>query len=144
MCTSLGIRPMWSDFAVRMKKAWVLITRTYLYNFDPLKPHFYIVKLGFTGVYIIFLILLENIDCGHSLEPPRRGGSIEYPQSFFLGRNIKKYLNFCLKIFNFSMINFSVYLNRHVFLMLTTHWAHSKKLGGFSGWMSSLGAHPFC
>ena len=24
----------------------------------------YIVKLGFTGVYIIFLILLENIDCG--------------------------------------------------------------------------------
>ena len=31
------------------------ITKTYLYNFDPLKPHFYIVKLGFTGVYIIFL-----------------------------------------------------------------------------------------
>ena len=32
------------------------ITKTYLYNFDPLKPHFYIVKLGFIGVYIIFLI----------------------------------------------------------------------------------------
>ena len=32
------------------------ITKTYLYNFDPLKPHFYIVKLGFTGVYFIFLI----------------------------------------------------------------------------------------
>ena len=32
------------------------ITKTYLYNFDPLKPHFYIVKLGFTAVYIIFLI----------------------------------------------------------------------------------------
>ena len=29
------------------------ITKTYLYNFDPIKPHFYIVKLGFTGVYII-------------------------------------------------------------------------------------------
>ena len=27
------------------------ITKTYLYNFDPLKPHFYIVKLGLTGVY---------------------------------------------------------------------------------------------
>ena len=26
------------------------ITKTYLYNFDPLKPHFYIVKLGFAGV----------------------------------------------------------------------------------------------
>ena len=59
------------------------ITKTYLYNFDPLKTHFYIVKLGFTGVYIIFLILLENIDCGYSLEPPRRGGSNEYPQSMF-------------------------------------------------------------
>ena len=33
----------------------VHITKT-LYNFDPLKLHFYIVKLGFTGVYIIFLI----------------------------------------------------------------------------------------
>ena len=33
-----------------------------------LTPHFYIVKLGFTGVYIIFLFLLENIDCGYSLE----------------------------------------------------------------------------
>ena len=32
------------------------ITKTYLYNFDPLKPHFYIVKLGFAGVYIIFHI----------------------------------------------------------------------------------------
>ena len=57
------------------------ITKTCLYNFDPLKPHFYIVKLGFTGVYIDFLISAQNIDCGYSLEPPRRGGSNEYPQS---------------------------------------------------------------
>ena len=27
-------------------------------NEDPLTPHFYIVKLGFTGVYTIFLFLL--------------------------------------------------------------------------------------
>ena len=46
------------------------IMKTCLYNFDPLKPHFYTVKLGFTGVYIIFLILLRNIDCGYSLELP--------------------------------------------------------------------------
>ena len=58
------------------------ITKTYLYNFDPLKPHFYIVKLGFTGVNIIFVISAKNIDCGYSLE--RRGGSNEYPQSMFL------------------------------------------------------------
>ena len=59
----------------------VSIMKTYLYNFEPLKLHFYIVKLGFTGVYISFLISAQNIDCGYSLEPPRRGGSNEYPQS---------------------------------------------------------------
>ena len=53
------------------------------YNFDPLKPLFYVVKLGFTGVYINFLISVQNIDCGYSLEPPRRGGSNEYPQPMF-------------------------------------------------------------
>ena len=59
------------------------ITKTRLYNLDPLKPHFYIVKLGFTGVYIIFLISAQSIDCGYSLEPPRRGDSNKYPQSMF-------------------------------------------------------------
>ena len=37
------------------------VTKTRLYNFDPLKPHFYIVKLGFTGVYIIFLISAQKL-----------------------------------------------------------------------------------
>ena len=54
----------------------------------PLKPHFYIVKLLFTGVYIIFLISVQNIDCGYSLEPPR-----------------------------FLVVKISVYLNRRVFVM---------------------------
>ena len=36
------------------------ITKTYLYNFDPLEPHFYIVKHGLTGVYIIFLISAQK------------------------------------------------------------------------------------
>ena len=30
-----------------------------------------------------FHISAQNIDCGYSLEPPRRGGSNEYPQSMF-------------------------------------------------------------
>ena len=46
------------------------ITKTSPCNEDPLTPHFYIVKLGLTGVFIIFFILLLNIDCGYSLEPP--------------------------------------------------------------------------
>ena len=38
----------------------------------------------------IFPFSAENIDCGYSLEPPRRGGSNEYPQSMLLAeiRNI--------------------------------------------------------
>ena len=36
------------------------ITKTCIYNFDSLKPHFYIVRLGFTGVYIIFLISAQK------------------------------------------------------------------------------------
>ena len=59
------------------------ITKTCLYNFDPLKPRLCIVKLGFTGVYIIFLISAQTHRLWYSLEPPRRGGSNEYPQSMF-------------------------------------------------------------
>ena len=62
----------------------------------PLEPHFYIAKLGCVGVYLFFLLLLQNIDCGyseqprrdgsnetHNLEPHRRGGSNLYPQTLF-------------------------------------------------------------
>ena len=37
----------------------------------------------------IFHISAKNIDRGYSLEPLRRGGSNEYPQSMFLSRNKK-------------------------------------------------------
>ena len=35
----------------------------------------------------IFLIFAQNIDCGYTLEPPRRGGSNKYPQSMFWRKN---------------------------------------------------------
>ena len=34
----------------------------------------------------IFHISAHNIDCGYSLEPPRRGGSNEYPQTIFFSK----------------------------------------------------------
>ena len=37
----------------------------------------------------IFNISAQNIDCGYSLEPLRRGGSNGYPQSMFSIRNKK-------------------------------------------------------
>ena len=59
------------------------IRKTCPYNEYPLEPHFYVAKLGYAGVYLFFLFLLQNIDCGYSLEPPCRGGSNVYPQSMF-------------------------------------------------------------
>ena len=40
-------------------------------------------------IFDIFLIFAQNIDCGYTLEPPRRGGSNEYPQFIFWGKNKK-------------------------------------------------------
>ena len=114
----LTIKLQVQRFVMCSKEGSLHITKTYLYNLDPLKPHFYIVKLGFTGVYIIFLILLKNIDCGYSLEPPR-GGSNEYPQSMFWAEIWKNIRSFYLKIFIFLVVNFSIYLNRRVFVMGT-------------------------
>ena len=37
----------------------------------------------------IFLSFAQNIDCGYTLEPPRRGGSNEYPQSMIWSKNKK-------------------------------------------------------
>ena len=92
------------------------ITKTYLYNFDPLKPHFYIVTLRFTGVYIIFLISAQNINYGYSLEPPRRGGSNRYHNLYF-EQKYEKYQNFLSENFRFLVVNVSAYLNRRVFVM---------------------------
>ena len=39
----------------------------------------------FFKIFNIFLIFTLTIDCGYTLEPPRRGGSNEHPQSVFLG-----------------------------------------------------------
>ena len=36
--------------------------------------------------YFFFHISSQNIDRGYSLEPPRRGGSNEYPQSMFFSK----------------------------------------------------------
>ena len=63
-------------------------------NEYPLKPHFCIAKLGYTGVNLFFLFLLQNIDCRYSLEPPRR--------SMFWSKHKKNNKTVLLKIFNFN------------------------------------------
>ena len=66
--------------------------------------------MGFTGVYIIFfLFLLKNIECGYPLEPTRRGGSNEYPQSMFWAEIWKISDFFYLKTFVFLAVKLSVF-----------------------------------
>ena len=109
------------------------ITKTCLYNFDPLKPHFYIVKLGFTGVYIIFLISAQK----HRLwvlvrtAPPRRFWRV--PTIYFLSRNTKNIRVFYLKNCRFLEVNVSIYLNRRVFIM--PWWINLLYLGLLSVWV---------
>ena len=54
----------------------------------------------------IFYISAQNIDCGYSLEPPRRGGSNEYPQSMFLSRNNKNNVYPCKPQFFYIKVGF--------------------------------------
>ena len=83
--------------------------KTFLYNFDPLKPHFYIVKLGFTGVYIIFLISAQK----HRLWVLVRTALPIY----VFNRNMKNFRVFLSEKFQFLEVKFSIYLNRRVFIM---------------------------
>ena len=68
------------------------ITKTCLYNIDPLKPHFYIVKLGFTGVYINLLIsaLKHRLWVLVRTASPRRFERV--PTIYTPGRNIYIYI----------------------------------------------------
>ena len=51
-------------------------------------------------------IFAQKIDCGYSLEPPRRGGSNENPQSMFLSRNKKNNVYPCKSPFYYLKVGF--------------------------------------
>ena len=86
------------DFFPRL---WVCIydlsiMKTCLYNFDPLKRHFYIVKLGLIGVYIFFYFCPKQIM--GTLESP----NYTVPTIYVFRRNMKIFIFFFyLKIFVF-------------------------------------------
>ena len=54
----------------------------------------------------IFHISAQNIDCGYSLEPPRRGSSNEYPQSMYLSRNKKNNIYPCKPQLYYIIVGF--------------------------------------
>ena len=72
--------------------------RVWYHSAKTLRKHAHVIYRIFFGFknenfhrkkFDIFLIFAQNIDCGYSLEPPRRGGSNEYPQSMFWSKNKK-------------------------------------------------------
>ena len=87
------------------------ITKTCLYNFDPLNPTLYSKTGGLQGYTLFFLFLHKNIDRGYTLELPRWGGSNEYPQSMFRAE-IWKMSEFFIWNFQFFVVKYLVYLNR--------------------------------
>ena len=81
------------------------ITKTRLFKYiqkisPPKTENFQIKK------FAMFHISAQNIDCGYSLEQPRRGGSNEYPQSMFLSRNKKNNVYPCKPQFYFIKVGF--------------------------------------
>ena len=89
-----------------------LITKTYLYNFDPLKPNFYVVKLGLTGVCIIFLISAQK----HRLWVLDEA-VLTSTHNLCFEQKYEKYQNFLSEDCHVLVVEFSVYLNRRVFVM---------------------------
>ena len=92
--------------------------------------YFYTVKLGFTGVYIIFLISAQNIDCGHSLEPPHLYEAVlTSTHNLCFKQKYEKYQNFLSEDFHFLVVKLSVYLNRRVFVMVGSHGSKASTEG---------------
>ena len=78
----------------------LIITKTYLYNFDILKPHFYIVKLGFTGVYIMLPISAQKHRLWVLDEAVLTGiHNLSFEQKY------EKYQNFYLSVFGGEIFN---------------------------------------
>ena len=72
----------WRSY-VKCNISHLFITKTHLFKYIlkilPPKNEKFLEKKNL----LYFHIPAQNIDCGYSLEPPRRGGSNEYPQSMF-------------------------------------------------------------
>ena len=94
-----------------------LITKTYLYNFDPLKPHFYITKLGFTGVYIIFLISAQKHRLWVLVRTASPMGVLTCTYNLCFEQKYEKYYNFLSENLQFLVVKILMYLNRRVFVM---------------------------
>ena len=97
-------RPTWNLNTPPLLSGGVYITKTRLFKYI---ENFTSKNWKFSEkIFDIFLISAQNIDCGYSLEPPRCGGSNEYPQPMFLSRNKKNNVYPCKPQFNYIKVGF--------------------------------------
>ena len=84
--------PIWA-IDMRFRELWNSPKARFHYENKPIQIYWkiYLQKTENFQIKIsdICHISAQNIDCGYSLEPPRRGGSNVYPQCIFLSRNKK-------------------------------------------------------
>ena len=96
--------PMKMNFTCSLKEYLSRITKTCLFKYT---ENFTTKKWKFSDKNSnSFHISAQNIDCGYSLEPPRWGGSNEYPQSKFLSRNKKNNVYPCKPQFYYIKVGF--------------------------------------
>ena len=89
---------------IHLSEAELFITKTRLYKYI---ENFTTKSWKFSDKnYNIFHISAQNTDCGYSLEPPRWGGSNEYPQYMFFSRNNKNNVYPCKPQFYYIKVGF--------------------------------------
>ena len=102
----------------------------------------------------IFLIFAQNIDYWYTLEPPRRGGSNEYPQSMFWGK-IRKIGNPCIPQFFYIKVGFKgvdasrtyfpdVLNNVNPFLQVWAVWRYKEFNSNEDSNLAPIHIHMFC
>ena len=79
---------------------------------------------------IPIFLLIQNIECGHSLQPPRLGGFNVYPRSMFWVK-IRQMSFFFWWNFHFLPRNSLCVLHRQVFVMFKG-WIQKEQLRSFS------------
>ena len=82
--------PSRTVFPANIQRQWVhQCYQCFHYENTPIQicRTFHLQKVNFSDEKFWYChISAQNIGCGYSLEPPRRGGSNEYPQSMFLAK----------------------------------------------------------
>ena len=89
------------------------IMKTSLYNVDPFKAHFYIVKLGLQGYTLFFLFLFKKIEA-----------VLTSTHNLCFEQNYENDQNFLSENLHLLVVKFSVHLNRQVFAMQATDTGH--------------------